>query len=75
MYMNVKQSAEYLGCSERYVRWLFDTGQIKAGKVANQWRTKAAEIDEFVLSGGEVMTKTAMERRRKPGRPKKEVTA
>jgi hypothetical protein len=74
MIMSLLEAADYLGCSEKHVRWLLNTGQVKGGKVANSWKTTQEALDAFVLSGGEPVTRTAMERRtlRRPGRPRKE---
>lgn len=60
--MTAKQAAEYLQCNIRHVQWLFGTGQLKGGKVANQWHTTKEEIDKFVLGGGETVNRTQFSR-------------
>lgn len=80
-YLKVKEACEYLGCGYDHMIWLLSTGQIRGGKISNQWRTTKDEIDRFVMSGGEQMTKTAADRnrapvgthmgKRRPGRPRK----
>ena len=73
MVLNAKQAAEHLQCGIKHIRWLLETGRVKGGKIANQWRTTPEALDEFVLSGGEPITKFALERqqRHRPGRPRK----
>ena len=60
--MTAKQAAEYMQCNIRRVHWLLETGQIKGGKVANQWRTYQTEIDKFVLGGGETVNRSQFAR-------------
>lgn len=80
-YLNVQEAADYVGCGYKHMLWLFESGQIPAGKIANQWRTTTDAIDRFIMSGGESVTKSRAEQagipvgtqavKRGPGRPRK----
>ncbi len=50
-WLSVKQIAEYLGVAMITVyRWI-EVGKIPCHRVGHQWRFRAAEIDQWVLSG------------------------
>jgi len=80
-YLKVKEACAYLGCGYEHMIWLLSTGQIRGGKVSNQWRTTKEEIDRFVMSGGETITRSRAKQqripvgtqaiKRRPGRPRK----
>ena len=80
-YLNVQETADYIGCGYKHALWLLDSGQIPGGKIANQYRTTKDAIDRFIMSGGEAVTKTRAEQaqiqvgtqaiKRGPGRPRK----
>lgn len=80
-YLKVKEACAYLGCGYDHMIWLLSTGQIRGGKVSNQWRTTKEEIDRFVMSGGETITRSQAQQqripvgtqavKRRPGRPRK----
>lgn len=80
-YLKVQEAADYIGCGYKHMLWLLESGQIQAGKIANQWRTTKEAIDKFIMSGGEQITKSRAEQaqipvgtqaiRRGPGRPRK----
>jgi len=46
--LNIKETAEYLNCSEKTVRNLIDRGELKAYKVGNRWRIKKEDLEEYL---------------------------
>ena len=41
---NIRTCSKVLGCSERYVRHLCETGRIKAIKLGAHWRVNTASL-------------------------------
>lgn len=50
--ISIKEAARRLSVSERTIRRMIDTGEIRAFRVIGQWRIRESEI-ERVMSGGQ----------------------
>lgn len=44
-----KDAADYLGCSERHVRTMIDSGQIRAGQLGQRVIVHRSELDRVML--------------------------
>lgn len=44
-----KEAADYLGCSERHVRTMIDSGQIRAGQLGSRVIVHRSELDRVML--------------------------
>jgi excisionase family DNA binding protein len=54
--LNLRQTAEYLGVSERHVYYLVDMGSIEAWKVGKLWRFFRGAVDQY--AGGKYHRRT-----------------
>ena len=46
--LTVTEVAEYLKLSDKTIRRMISTGQLKASKVGGSWRIKEADIEKFL---------------------------